>query len=64
MDEDSLDLRDNELDEVASQSVVFDEGSESLFGREHQLWYLRAEGGGTRAGSWGSPSGSLISLLR
>ena len=32
MDADSLDLRDNELDEVASQSVVFDEGSESLFG--------------------------------
>lgn len=44
MDEDSLDLHDNELDEVASQSVVFDEGSESLFGGEHQLWYLRAEG--------------------
>lgn len=33
MDEDSLDLRDSELDEVASQSVVFDDGSESLFGR-------------------------------
>ena len=44
MDEDSLDLRDNELDEVASQSVVFDDGSETLFGGEHQLWYLRAEG--------------------
>ena len=32
MDEDSLDLRDNELDEVASQSVVFEDGSESLVG--------------------------------